>query len=403
MRPKKSITALQWTQLYSLSLAHFFADMLLGMLPAILPTLRTQFNLSLNQGVVLISVCFFTANIVQILIGHLRPDKKRPFFWNIGLVICVAICFCGLLPGTKHAHLLLVVLAIITPIGTAFTHPEGLRAVHFLRRITPATGTALFLNGGVFGFCAGGLLAAAVVHWLGLKGLLLFVCLPLTGIVATKMLRIRLAVDKPHRPVAASGNGQRVPFWLLFLMVIPFTTSATVFPALIPTRLNELGFNLSFGALPGTLWGVGAIAGTFFWSKMADKKSPLPIVVISSILVIPMMVLYLILIKSPYSIWLLLPGGFGAFAGSTIIVSMARYSAGANLGRRMGIMSGGGWGVASLILMALGTVAEKYSVAAILNLSWLGYFLTAVIGLVVIKTQKSRTPATSEGAADVTI
>ena len=126
MRPKKSITALQWTQLYSLSFAHFFADMLVGMLPAILPTIRTQFDLSLNQGVVLVSICFLTSNIVQILIGHLRPDKKRPFFWNIGLVICVAICFCGLLPGTKHAYLLLVVLAIITPTGTAFTHPEGL-------------------------------------------------------------------------------------------------------------------------------------------------------------------------------------------------------------------------------------------------------------------------------------
>jgi hypothetical protein len=136
---------------------------------------------------------------------------------------------------------------------------------------------------------------------------------------------------------------------------------------------------------------------------MADKKSPLPIVVISSILVIPMMALYLILIKSPYSILLLLPGGFGAFAGSTIIVSMARYSTGANLGRRMGLLGGGGWGAASLILMALGMVAEKYSVAAILNLSWLGYFLTAVIGLVVIKTQKSRTANTPKGAADVTI
>ena len=69
----------------------------------------------------------------------------------------------------------------------------------------------------------------------------------------------------------------------------------------------------------------------------------------------------------------------------------------------MGILVGGGWGAASLMLMALGTVAEKYSVAAILNLSWLGYLLTAVIGFVVIKTQKSCTPATYEGAADVTI
>ena len=402
MRPKKSITALQWTQLYSLSFAHFFADMLVGMLPAILPTVRTQFDLSLNQGVVLVSICFLTSNIVQVLIGHLRPDKTRPFFWNIGLVMCVAICFCGLLPGAKYAYLLLVVLVIITPTGTAFTHPEGLRAVHPLRRIPPATGTALFLNGGVLGFCAGGLLAAAVVDRLGLKGLMLFVCLPLAGIAATKMLRIRLAVDKPHRPLTVGGKGQRIPFWLLFFMVIPFTTSATVFPALVPTRLNELGFNLSFGALPGTLWGIGAIAGTFFWSKVADKKSPLPTVVISSMLTIPMMAVYLILIKNSYSIWLLLPGGFGAFAGFAIIVSMARYSTGANLGRRMGILMGGGWGTASLILMALGAVAEN-SVAAILNLSWVGYFLTAVIGFIIMQTQKNRTAGISEGAADVTI
>ena len=113
------------------------------------------------------------------------------------------------------------------------------------------------------------------------------------------------------------------------------------------------------------------------------------IVIISSLLAIPPLVAYLILIRSPFSIWLLLLAGFGGFAGFSVIVSMARYSSGTNLGRRMGYLVGGTWGVASLVLMALGPVAERYSVAAVLNLSWLGYFLTAMIGFIVMIRQKA--------------
>jgi MFS transporter, FSR family, fosmidomycin resistance protein len=404
MRSIKSITAFQWTQLYGLSFAHGIANLFIGMIPAILPAIRTEFNLSLSRSVVLVSICFLTCNFVQVFFGHLRPDKKRPLFLTIGLAMCGAICFCGFLGNIKGASLLLMVLVVIMSTGVALTHPESLRAVHLLRRISPATGTAVFLNGGVLGFCSGGLLAAAVVSLLGLKGLLLFILLPVASIILVKLLRIRLAVDRQQPIVDSARVISKIPFWLLFFMAVPFTTSATVFSALIPTRLNELGFELYFGAMPNLLWSIGAIAGAFFWSAIADKRSPLPIVVLSSILAVPLLIAYLILIRSPFSIWLLLLGGFGGFAGFSVIVSMARYSSGTtNLGRKMGYLVGGTWGLAALILMALSPVAESCSVAAILNLSWLGYFLTAMIGFIIMKTQKKRTPAVVEERANVSL
>jgi hypothetical protein len=72
---------------------------------------------------------------------------------------------------------------------------------------------------------------------------------------------------------------------------------------------------------------------------------------------------------------------------------MARNSKGGNLGGRMGLIVGGVWGVASLVLMALGPVAEKYGVAIILNLSWSGYFLTALIGFIVFRTRGYQKPS----------
>ena len=217
MRSKKSITAFQWTQLYSLSFAHGVSDLFIGMLPAILPAIRTEFNLSLSSGVLLLSICFLTCNLVQVLFGHLRPDKKHPLFLTIGLAMCGAICFCGLLSSVKGASLLLMALVVISSMGVALTHPEGLRAVHLLRRISPATGTAVFLNGGVLGFCSGGLLAAAVVSLLGLKGLLLFILLPVASIIWAKLLRIRLAVDRQQPVVDSARAISKIPFWLLFL------------------------------------------------------------------------------------------------------------------------------------------------------------------------------------------
>ena len=83
-------------------------------------------------------------------------------------------------------------------------------------------------------------------------------------------------------------------------------------------------------------------------------------------------------------VWLLFFAGFCSNAVYPLLVTMARYATGANLGRRMGFIVGGTWGIASVVLIVLGPVADRFGAAAILKYTFIGYLLSGVIGLVIM-------------------
>jgi FSR family fosmidomycin resistance protein-like MFS transporter len=147
----KKIVTFHWMQLLVLSSVHFLVDMFGGMLPAILPAIRTEFGLSLSLAGILLVVLHITANGIQTLTGHTRADKRVPMFLHLGLILAAGICLLGLLPRSGGAFAAMLVLVAVSGFGIAIVHPESLRAVHRLRRISPAVSTAVFIAGGFLG------------------------------------------------------------------------------------------------------------------------------------------------------------------------------------------------------------------------------------------------------------
>ena len=83
-------------------------------------------------------------------------------------------------------------------------------------------------------------------------------------------------------------------------------------------------------------------------------------------------------------VWLLFFTGFCSNAVYPLLVTMARYAIGPNLGRRMGLIVGGTWGIASVVLITLGPVADSFGAVAILKCTFAGYLLSGIIGLVIM-------------------
>jgi hypothetical protein len=270
-------------------------------------------------------------------------------------------------------------------------HPEGLRAVHWLGRISPAVSTAVFMAGGFLGYASGGAVSAFLVSRYGFKGLYPLIFCPVFGVVLIMLLRIRLAVERTGRSKhKARIKNAGMSFWLIMAMAVPAAVSTTILTSLLPTGLNELGFELTFGGLSTTMFGLGGTVGAFVWAYIAGKKGELKCSVTALFLVIPFLLAYLALMENRMAICLLFGAGFCGMSAYILMITLSRHAAGMNLGQRMGFMVGGTWAVAFVVFSALLPVAEHFGADALLYCIPLGYLFSALIGLYIIFKGKDR-------------
>jgi FSR family fosmidomycin resistance protein-like MFS transporter len=382
-------------QLFVLAAVHFLIDMFASMLPAILPAIRTEFELSLSRGGLVLIALLMTSNGVQPLVGHMRADKRRPLLLHFGLILAVGICFLGALPRTENAFPVMILLAVVGGSGIAIVHPEALRAVHRLKRISPAVSTAVFMAGGFLGFASGGAVSAYLVSHYGMSGLYPLALCPIIGIVLVIFLRVRLAVERKTYDKDVSVIGEdRLSFWLIMTMAIPAAISTIILMSLLPTALNELGFELTFGGLSTTMYGLGGAAGSFVWAGIARKKGELKCIIATLFLVVPFLAIYFVFIDHKAAIWILFCAGFCAVAAYVLMITLSRNAAGLNLGQRMGFMVGGTWALANIVLMVFLPVAERFGTDVVLKFVPLGYLLSGIFGLFILL--KSQNPAPSK-------
>ena len=253
-------------QLLVLAGVHFIVDLFAGMPPAILPAILDEFGWKLSRGFIVLAALYLTCNGVQMLTGHMRAGKRRPLFLHLGLILAAGICLIAALPRGKAAFPAMVMLAVVSGFGIAVVNPEGLRAVHRLKRIAPTVSTAVFMAGGFLGYASGGGVSALLVSRYGFQGLYPLIACSLVGVAAVILLKIRLAVE-PRVPSERRGQTPgacRLPFWFIFAMAMPAAASTTVLALLLPTVLvDELGFKLTFGGFSTTMFGLGGAAGSF--------------------------------------------------------------------------------------------------------------------------------------------
>ena len=387
----------EWTQLVCLSAVHFIIDIFAGMLVVIMPAMQARFSISLLTGITLITVLNLTCNFVQVFIGHVRENKTSPLLLPSGLVLLAFICLIPALPRQPVSAWLSIPLIILTATGVAITHPEALRAVHSLKKLRPSTTSLVFLNTGYLGYAVGGYIAALLISVFGFKGLYLLGVLPAIGFAVVYLSRVRLAVEE--KEISTDDKMfvvDRVSFLSVLLMAVPATAAPIILCAMLPQQLNRLGFELTFGGFTVLCFMGGSIGGAFFWGWFANKKGELPAIIISLFCGIPFLLAYLFFIHSRGAVWLLFMTGFCSGSSYPFIVTLARYARGFNLGRRMGLAVGGAWGISSLILWALGPLAQSFGIMKVLWLVPFFYLFCAMIGIFIKHSIKTKTLASPE-------
>jgi len=372
-------------------IAKFFSDMFLGIVPAIIPTLRDNFGLTLQLCIILTTCLHISANLIQLFVGHLRPNKSKPLVILISSATIAAIALVGLLPASASAFPLIALLIIITGCANGMYNPEALRIIHRLKRIRSAMGSSLFAASALCGYAIGSWLGPALTWPFGLKGLLLTLPVPVVITIMLLKARLKLHTEKPDdrwSPVRREPV-YRLPLWPIMLMAIMAALSSHIMGWLLPTYLTDIKLGQVFGGFSITLWCIGSAFGTFFWAYVSKYKGDLCAAVIAFLSGIPFIILYLLNIESKAAIGLLFIAGFGSPAVFALTISMARNASGSNLGRRMGLIIGGVWGIAALAMPPISELQKHIGTQPILCFVPVGYTLAAIIGIILmIKTRK---------------
>nr|WP_320146585.1 MFS transporter [uncultured Anaeromusa sp.] len=343
-----------------LTSGHFFTDLNQGALPALLPFLMTEHQLSYAAAAGLMFANSLTSSIIQPLFGFYadRLDRPRLMPW--------AVLLAGLglaLLGWVDSYTAMFLAVAVSGIGVAAFHPEAARLSNLAAGDKKATGIGLFGIGGNAGFAVGPLLGTFLVLAGGLKSTVFFL---IPAICVCFFLQQRMRQFGSLSVKAAAADVQSAPdnwpaFGRLSIVVICRSILFAGLNTFIPLYwIHVLLQSHTAGSSALTvLFSVGVI-GTFFGGRWADHYGYLRVIRTGYLLLIPILLLFVSTEEPTLAMLLLIPIGMSLFAPySPTVVLGQKY-----LPKRMGFASGITLGLAvsvgGIAAPGLGWLADQY-------------------------------------------
>ena len=151
----------------TLSAGHLAVDFASGAVPALLPFVATEFDLSYTATAGMMLSALVSSSLVQPLFG-LWSDR-RGAMWLLPGGVALAGIGVGL-AAVAPAYILVLAAVFAAGIGVAAYHPEGAKFAAYASGRQRASGMSYFNIGGNTGYALGPIVVTPLVLWLGLGG-----------------------------------------------------------------------------------------------------------------------------------------------------------------------------------------------------------------------------------------
>ncbi len=257
-----------------LSCGHMVVDIYQGALPAILPFLKDNLNLSYTLAGVILIVSNITSSIIQPIFGLLSDRKEKAFQLPLGVFLSGIGFF--LVPLTSSYALVLLLVAV-SGIGIASYHPEGYKTARFFTGDKMATGMSVFSVGGNTGMAIGPVLALSIVNFLGYSSLPWMIVPALLFTAAIILLHRTVAIPKSEQKTglktpARTSNGAYRALALILAFIIVRTWIQMGLMTYIPFYYISYlkGDPVLAGKLVSLLL-IGGAFGTLAGAPLADR------------------------------------------------------------------------------------------------------------------------------------
>jgi MFS transporter, FSR family, fosmidomycin resistance protein len=382
-----------------LALGHAITDSYgQSLLSPLYPQIQRRLGLSLAEVGGLPVMMGLTASLAQPLIGILSDRYPRVCFVAFGPLL--AALFIGFV-GHAHTYWQLAALMFLAGLGIGAYHPQGAMLARLAGRGSSFAMSA-FTVGGNVGFGLAPVLGVLYASWFGLEHLYL-AALP-AALFAGVMVPVFYSGEGLHERVRResthlASTGRSQPLALAALTATVVVRSAvqigmtTFLPFLVEQRFpREMHGVVVSGTLSAFLL-AGALAGPL-GGHLSDRFGRKP-VMLWSFLIAPWPLLLGMQLNGFALVALLALGGFILMLPHPGNVVMAQELMPRSAGIAASMITGLAWGLAQLLAMPLGKIADVTSVSAALT----GLCLFPLLGVLLMAPIPDRTPTASAASA----
>lgn len=370
-----STTGINRSTLLAIVLGHLSVDMQTGSLAVLLPLLLKTFSLDYTGAAAIMSFNNIIIAIAQPLFGILGDRKQIRWFVYVGCLLTgvgmVAVMF---LPS----YWLIVAAVLLSGLGSAMFHPEGLSVVRAISSSKGATASSIFFFGGNLGFAAGPLLAAWLTHSWGTHAAIWMIIPTLAALcfLAANSGVIGQPVAKRSPAAVFLGKSRRSQNLGLILLLLALITVQTIIlsglKTFIPLYFAQFGqLSADWIALMLTTISLTGAAGTLTGGIVAERIGRKKVLIIASALVLALL---FAVFQSEGWLQLLLLAFTGFFLSMPwpLSVVMVQEAMPNNVGLASGLTLGLAYGASGLGVAGLGRVGDLFGLQTTMNIvMWL--------------------------------
>ncbi|WP_196603628.1 MFS transporter [Pectinatus haikarae] len=384
---------------YALSAGHFFNDIGMGILPAVLPFFIANYGMNYKDVSGLMFAACFLSSIVQPTFGWLADRISK--VWIMSLGICLSGVAMGAI-GLFEDYWIIFAVVTVSGIGSAIFHPEAARMVNKISGEKKGTALSIFSMGGNAGFAFGPVIVVAFISAFGMKGTLVFSILALVMSIILLFIvpNIKKEIEATSTNFEKRNNNSTIPdrenhwsaFSRLTMLIVCSSLVICGLRSFIPLYLvAQMGLSEAAASSALTILFMFGIVTTMIGGMMADKFGYLKIVQISYALLVPMVFLLSRTENAVIGYVLMIPIGFAIFSPFSSIVVLGQNYLARSVGFASGVTLGLYFSVGGMVIPLMGIFADKYGLTATMELLTVFALLAAICSFILVKPFEEKT------------
>ncbi len=342
----------------ALSSGHMAVDFAGGVLPALLPFLVTEWDLSYTYAGGLILASALAASVVQPLFG-LWSDR-RGAIWLLPAGVAIGAVGMGL-AALSPSYWWVVLFVVVSGLGTAAYHPEGSKFAAYASGERRASGMSLFSIGGNLGYSLGVIVTTPIVVALGIEGgaLVVLPCLVVAAMLLWLVPFLLSFVPDRSPGARAAGGDDRMGAMALLLGVVTVRSVAWFgLITFVPLWEVSIGNSEGYGNFMLSIMLLAGAVGTLLAGPAADRFGRRPVLFLSNLIVPPAIAVFILAGGVAGAVSLVITGAavVGTF-GVTMVMSQEYMPQ--HIGMASGLSIGLSIGLGGIAAVCLGAIADS--------------------------------------------
>lgn len=361
-----TITKMRTKVLVLLSAGHLVTDLAAGAFPVLLPIIQASLNLSYSAAGLIALVFNVSSSVIQPLLGYWSDRVKSRWLLPVGcLFSMVGIALMGIVPS----YWLVIFVVLLSGLGSAAFHPEASKVSRLASGNRLATGMSFFIVGGALGAALGALAMAELLERFDQSASLYFI-VPGILMAGAFFFYNRKLPDEPQKAqtqgtgtVGKVANKVAFPLTILITVIILRSWVQAGLTNFMPLYfVNYLGKSPAYAGSLLVAFMLAGVVGTMAGGPLADKFGRKNLLVITTAVLIPLMILF----KFATGIWpMVLIFIIGMVMVSTMgtTIVMGQELLPHRVGVASGLMTGFAIGMGGVGVLLLGVIADNFGMS----------------------------------------